>query len=399
MPHVIYKNRKKTNSRKWDCQFQMFGEENLHAMWIADMDFQTPTCVSNAIVDYVKNGVLGYYGIPESYYNSFINWQKSYHSSNVQREWIRFSPGVVPAINWIIQFMTKRFEPVIVLTPVYYPFLEAVKNNERKLITCDLIDSNGYYTIDFNDFEKKIVEHDVKIFILCSPHNPVGRVWNHNELNILLSICKKHNVFVISDEIHQDFTFSDNIHIPSANVGDFSDMLITLTAATKTFNLAGCQNSFVIIPNELIRERYDEFTTQIRIFSGNLLGYIAVEAAYTNGRAWFEEVKRIIYENYQYVKNSFSEYLPHVVVSPLEGTYLLWLNFEYYLLPSEVKKFMQHECKLAFDYGDWFGSNNFGACVRMNLATSKESVDIAVQQIIKNIMKIDFSKVNCSEKY
>ncbi len=201
-----------------------------------------------------------------------------------------------------------------------------------------------------------------------------------------MSICKKHNVFVISDEIHQDFTFSDNVHIPSANTGDFSDLLITLTAATKTFNLAGCQNSFVIIQNEAIRKKYDEFTSRIRISSGNLLGYVAVESAYTNGRAWLEEVKQLIYENYQYVKNSFAECLPHVVVSPLEGTYLLWLNFKYYLDSSEIKQFMQHECKLAFDYGDWFGGNgDYGSCIRMNLATSKESVDIAVQQIIKNL--------------
>ncbi len=385
MNQVVYIDRKKTNCRKWDCQYPMFGEENLHAMWVADMDFQSPPCVLNAIEDYFKIGVLGYYDIPDSYYEAFINWENTYHSYKVLKEWIRFSPGVVPAINWFVQFMTKPAESVIVLTPVYYPFLDAVKNNKRTLITCELINSNGHYTIDFIDFEKKIVENDVKLFILCSPHNPVGRVWNHSELDRLLSICKKHNVFVVSDEMHQDFTFSNHCHIPSANVGDFSDILVTLTAASKTFNLAGCKNSFVIIPSETIRKKYDEFSTNIRIPSGNLFGYIAVEAAYTNGRTWFEEVKQIIFENYIYVKNEFSEYLPHVLISPLEGTYLLWINFEYYMTPSEIRQFMQEQCKLALDYGDWFGGEKSGTFVRMNLATSKDNVKIAVQRIIEKL--------------
>lgn len=382
---VVYKDRKNTNSKKWDSQFQMFGEENLHAMWIADMDFQSPDCVSMAIINYAENCVLGYYNTPESYYDSFIIWQKNYHSNYVSKEWIRFSPGIVPAVNWFVQFMTQPHESVIVLTPVYYPFLDAVKNNNRTLITSELIDTNGNYTIDFNDFEEKIIKNNVKMFILCSPHNPVGRVWRFDELNNLLSICKKHNVFVISDEIHQDFVFSDNAHIPSLNIDGFQDMIVTLTAATKTFNLAGCQNSFVVIPNEEIRKRYDEFITKIRIFSGNLLGYVAVEAAYTQGRPWLEEVKSIIYENYKYVINSFAEHLPHIVVSPLEGTYLLWINFGNYLPQSELKQFLQKECKLALDYGEWFGGEQFGTYARMNLATSKESVEKAVKKIVEQL--------------
>lgn len=385
MHQVVYRDRKNTNSRKWDCQFANFGEEDLHAMWIADMDFQSPQCVAKAIEEYLKEGVLGYYKIPDTYYQSFINWEKTYHSCDVSKEWIRFSPGVVPAFNWFIQFMTEPLDSVIVFTPVYYPFLDAVKNNNRTLITSELINSNGYYTIDFSDFENKIIENNVKLFVLCSPHNPVGRVWTSDELNTLLSICKKNKVFVVSDEIHQDFTFSNHRHITALNAGEFNDMLAILTAATKTFNLAGVQNSFVIIPNEKVRKKYDEFTTNIRILSGNLLGYIAVEAVYTNGRDWLDEVKQIIFDNYLYVKNTFSEHLPHVVVTPLEGTYLLWLNFGNYLNSSEIKPFMQKECKLALDYGEWFGGNNFDTFVRMNLATSRESVEKAVKKIVEKL--------------
>lgn len=385
MNQVIYVDRKDTNSKKWDCQSPMFGEENLHPMWVADMDFKVPDCVTKAIKSYLDIGVLGYYNIPDTYYEAFINWQKYYHNSIVLKDWIRFAPGVVPAVNWIIQFLTQSHESVIVLTPVYYPFLDAIKNNKRTLIACDLINRQGRYTIDFDEFEKQIVDNDVKLFILCSPHNPVGRVWTVEELNNLLLICKKHNVFVVSDEIHQDFVFLDNSHTPTLNISGYSEIVITLTAASKTFNLAGCQNSFVVIPNKELRKKYDEFISNIRVLNGNSLGYVAVEAAYSHGRAWFEELKQVIYENYLYITSNFKEYLPNIVISPLEGTYLLWLDFEYYLKAEEMSNFMQQECKLALDYGEWFGGKNFGTYVRMNIATSKESVEIAVKKIINKL--------------
>jgi len=271
MSKVNYVDRRGTNCNKWDGQTQMFGEEGLHAMWVADMDFQTPSCVTEALEKYVQQGVFGYYRIPDSYYDSFINWEKTYHNYEVKRDWIRFSPGVVSALNWILKFMTNPQDAAIVLTPVYYPFLNAIKDNGRRLIESDLVNENGVYHIDFEDFEQKIIENKVKLFILSSPHNPVGRVWTKDELSKIIEICRRHNVFIISDEIHHDLTFADHTHIPLATIGDNDDMIITLTAPSKTFNLAACQNSIIIIPDASLRATWDQFAHGIRLENGNAL--------------------------------------------------------------------------------------------------------------------------------
>ena len=385
MSLVKYVDRKHTNCEKWDGLIDMYGQDNLLAMWVADMDFQVPNCVISALQSYVTQGTFGYYRTPDSYYEAFINWEKTQHGFEVQKEWIRFSPGVVSAFYWIVQFMTNPGDAVIVTTPVYYPFMNSVKDNGRKLITSALVNTNGTYSIDFVDFEKKITENDVKLFILCSPHNPVGRVWTHEELKTLFDICRKHNVFVISDEIHHDLAFGKNQHIPSLTVGDYNDMMIMLTAPSKTFNLASCQNSIIVIPDEQLREKWDAFTGNLRVTNGNSFGYIAAEAAYTDGHAWYEEMKDIVYGNYRYMKDSFAKELPNVVISPLEGTYLAWVDMRNYVKPEEMTQFMQETCGLAFDYGDWFGGENFAGFIRMNLATSRENVAMAVQRIVGNI--------------
>lgn len=385
MSLVKYVDRKNTNSVKWDNLQAMYQQDDLLAMWVADMDFKVPDVVMDALHNYVDSGAYGYYMVPDSYYEAFINWEKTYHGYETKREWIRFSPGVVAAFNWVVHFMTKPEDAVIVTTPVYYPFLNAVKDNGRKLITSDLVNVDGTYTIDFSDFEQKIIDNKVTLFILCSPHNPVGRVWTREELKTMFDICRKHNVFVISDEIHHDLVYAESKHIPSLTVGDYDDMMIMLTAPSKTFNLAACQNSVIVIPDETIRQKWDAYINQIHVSSGNAFGYVAAEAAYTDGRAWFEEVKEIIYNNYLCMKEMFAKELPEVVVSPLEGTYLAWIDMKNYLKPEETKAFMQEKCGLAFDYGDWFGGDAFGTFIRMNLATSKENVELAVKRITENL--------------
>ena len=266
MEELIYVDRRNSNCNKWDGQTAMFGEEGLHAMWVADMDFKIPQCVQKALHEYVDFGAIGYYRIPDGYYDAFINWEKKHFNFEVKREWLRFAPGVVAAFNWMIQMLTKKGDAVIVMTPVYYPFLQAVTNNERKLITSDLVNENGNYTIDFDDFEKKIVDNDVKAFILCSPHNPVGRVWRKEELKEMLEICHRHHVYVISDEIHQDFVFGDKKQTPSYLMTEHWDEILTITAPSKTFNLAGGQNSFVVIADENRRAKWDSHIKTIAIF-------------------------------------------------------------------------------------------------------------------------------------
>ena len=381
---VVFVDRRNTDCGKWDGLKDTYGRDGLQAMWVADMDFKAPECVLNAINDYIKTGVFGYYKPLESYAEAFIDWERKYHGYEVKKEWVRFSPGVVPAINWFLHFMTNEGDAVIVQTPIYYPFMDGVKHNKRKLIMCDLVNTNGVYTIDFDAFEKQIAENDVKVFIMSSPHNPSGRVWTKEELKTMLDICRKHNVFVIADEIHQDIVFSGT-QIPAATVGDYDDMLVTLTAASKTFNLAALQNSFIVIPNAELRAKYDEFKEGIRLRQGNPFGYVAAEAAYRYGREWFENVKKIIYGNYLYIKDTFAARLPKAVVTPLEATYLMWIDLGAYVSAENMHDFIQNKCELAFDYGDWFGGERFGTHVRINLATSREMVEKAAERIIANI--------------
>lgn len=382
---IKFMDRRGSNCMKWDHQEKMFGESGLLGMWVADMDFQVAACVRDALRDYIDFGVFGYASPQRGYFSSFIDWEKMYHGYEVQPEWLRFAPGVVPAFNWFIQIMTNPGDAVIVMTPVYYPFLDAVKNNGRRLVCSDLLNNGGYYTPDLADFERRIAEENVKLFILCSPHNPVCRVWHREELKAMLDICKKHGVMVVSDEIHHDIVFGDNKHIPSATVGDYDNMLVTLTAPSKTFNLAGCQNSLVIIPDPNIRKEYDGFMERIRIRGGSPFGYIAAEAAYREGRPWFDQVKEIIYGNYLYVKDTLEKELPEAIPSPLEGTYLLWIDFGAYLGADKIKDFMQKKCGLAFDYGDWFGGERFGTHIRMNLATSLDLVEKAIHSIVSQL--------------
>lgn len=381
---IIYVDRLGTDCEKWDNLKEKFGREGLLPLWVADMDFRVPQCVLEAEQAYLKTGILGYYKPPESYSEAFIAWERERHGYQVRREWLRFSPGVVPAINWLVQLFTKPGDAVVVLTPVYYPFLHAVEDNGRALVGCELKESGGRYTVDLIAFEAAIVERDVKLFILCSPHNPVGRVWTRAELTAMLDICKAHGVLVVSDEIHQDFTYGAHRHIPSAAIGDYDHMLVTLTAASKTFNLAGCQNAFVILPDAGLRQAYDGFTRRLSLQSGNPFGYIAVEAAYRGGLPWFEQVKAIIWENYQYCREFLARELPKVSVSPLEGTYLLWAGFGGYLEPAELEPFFQEECGLAVDYGPWFGGS--AAChARFNLATRRENLERAMEAVVSGL--------------
>ena len=383
---IRYIDRVGSNCIKWDAQEKSFGENGLLGMWVADMDFQVPACVQETLKNYVEFGVYGYTAPADSYYEAFIDWEKEKHGYEVKKEWMRYAPGVVPAFNWWVQIGTQPGDAVMVLMPVYYPFHHAVKNNGRKLVACELCCEEGRYSIDFDKFEQTIVEEKVKAFILCSPHNPVGRVWKREELARMLEICRKHGVFVISDEIHHDLEFGENKHIPSAAVGEYDDMLVTLTAPSKTFNLAGLKNAVVIIHNEELRKKFDEFTMKISVNGGNTAGYLAAEAAYRGGGAWLDAVKDIIWNNYLYAEEVFRTELPEVKISPLEGTYLMWVNFGAYLKAEEMEDFFQKKCRIAIDYGSWFGGEA-ETCIRINLATSRENVAECVSRIVKELKK------------
>ena len=381
---ILYVDRKGTHCEKWDGLGERFGREDLLALWVADMDFRVPQCVLEAEKEYLDTGVFGYYHPSEGYYQAFMDWEQERHGYSVQREWLRFSPGVVPAINWMIQIFTEPQDRVLVLTPVYYPFLHAVRDNERTLVACQLVHQDGQYSVDLAAFEAAIAENQVRMFIMSSPHNPVSRVWRREELTAMLDICKKHGVLVLSDEIHQDLTFDGHKHIPSATAGDYSHMVITLTAASKTFNLAGCQNAFVVLPDAKLRKEYDAFTKRIHIREGNPFGYIAVEAAYRGGKAWLQQVQEIIWNNYGYLREQLAIHLPKACVTPLEGTYLMWVDFAAYLQPEEMERFFEETCGIAVDYGAWFEGDG-QSHIRINLATSRENVEKAFSSILQGL--------------
>ena len=347
------------------------------------MDFEAPSCVKQALKKYVDFGVFGYYQIPNRYYEAFINWEKTYHDYDVKKEWIRFAPGVVPAFNWLIHILTNERDGVLITPPVYYPFKDAVVNNNRTLVESPLMRLEDHYELDYEDFERKIKEQNVKLFIFCTPHNPVGRVWKRDEIVKVLDICKKYGVYVIADEIHQDIIMDGYQKVTAAATGNYDEIMVTLTAATKTFNLAGCQNSIVVIPNESLRKRYDDYLTRLRITGGNAFGYIAVQSAYEGGRKWLDEVLNIIEENYHLMKSILEEKLPKVWIPKLEGTYLMWIDLGAYVSADEIESVIQKDCGLAVDYGSWFGGEAYGTFIRVNLATREENIRLAAEKIVE----------------
>lgn len=377
-------DRKNTNSLKWDALDVRYGDPDLISMWVADMEIKSPKEIIEALKNRCEHGVFGYSYASDEYYSALISWLKENHNFNIEKDWIRFSQGVVTAIYCFINIFTKINDSVLILTPVYYPFHNAVKDNNRKLITSDLINDNGYFTINYDDVEKKIIENDVKLFIQCSPHNPAGRVWKEDELRKILEICKKHNVLVVSDEIHQDLVLKGNKHIPAATVDNckYSDNIITVNAASKTFNLAGLTHSNIIISNPKIREKFDFEFKKINQTEVNILGMLATQVGYEKGKKWLENLIDLIQDNYDYLKSELNKNIPDIIVTPLEGTYLAFLDLRKIISVNEVKTFIQDKARLAIDFGEWFG-DSFKGFIRLNLATDPEIVKKAVSNIIE----------------
>ena len=385
-------NRKNTNSLKWDALDVRYGDPDLISMWVADMEIKSPKEIIEALKNRCEHGVFGYSYASDEYYSALISWLKENHNFNIEKDWIRFSQGVVTAIYCFINIFTKINDSVLILTPVYYPFHNAVKDNNRKLITSDLINDNGYFTINYEDVEKKIIENDVKLFIQCSPHNPAGRVWKEDELRKILEICKKHNVLVVSDEIHQDLVLKGNKHIPAATVDNckYADNIITVNAASKTFNLAGLTHSNIIISNPKIRENFDLEFKKINQTEVNILGMLATQVGYEKGKEWLENLIDLIQDNYDYLRSELNKNIPDIIVTPLEGTYLAFLDLRKIISVNEVKNFIQDKARLAIDFGEWFGGS-FKGFIRLNLATDPEIVKKAVSNIIE-VYNSEFSK-------
>ena len=398
--HLKFVDRSATDCTKWDGLKETFGASDLIAAWVADMDIECPLGVKEAILDAVQHNVYGYYKPPQKFYDAFISWEKRYHGYDVDQEWIRFCPGVVQSIYWLLQILTEPSDSVLILEPVYYPFRNAIEDTGRKVCSVPLVNNEGTYSIDFDAFEEAIIKNNVKAHVMCSPHNPVGRVWSADELKSVLDICQKHGVYVISDEIHQDlvvkkkptldgsdFEFEENL--PAVTVGDvgqYDSILITLTSASKTFNLAGMQNSFVIIPDSDLRSKYDAFAKMVHISGGANLGYISYAAAFETGREWLLELRELIRSNDQLLRERFAKDAPEAIVTPLEGTYLQWIDLGGYSDLWESRgmtcgEFIVDSCGVAPDFGEWFGGVAYKNFIRLNLATSPKNIEAIADSI------------------
>jgi cystathionine beta-lyase len=381
-------DRKNTGSIKWDMMDQFQKPKDVLPLWVADMDFKAPEGVLKALKDRVEHGILGYTKPGDSYYEAVVNWMMRRHDWRIKREWIVITPGIVPALNFIVQAFTKVGDSVLVQRPVYNPFMEAVVNNGRKLVNSPLVLKNDRYEIDFEDVEKAIVENNVKLFILCSPHNPVGRVWNRDELITLGDICLKYNVFVVVDEIHHDLVFKGNKHIPFASLGEeYSKKCITCTAPSKTFNLAGLQLSNVIIENQEILQKLNSYLEGMALTMGNIFGIIGFEAAYNTGEEWLEELMDYIEDNKKMVQEFMAEKFPVIRVIDSEATYLLWVDFRGLgMRQEELNHFLLHEAKLWLNDGRIYGEEGDGF-ERINIACPRSLLEKGLKQLEEALRK------------
>lgn len=382
-------DRKNTNSIKYDFAAERGKPEDILPLWVADMDFRTPSPVIEALVKAAQHGIFGYSDTKEEYFWSVYNWYNTRFNWSVKREWLVKTPGVVYAIATAIRALTDEGDAVMIQQPVYYPFSDLILANQRKLINNPLIYKNGKYYMDFEDFEEKIIKHKVKIFILCSPHNPVGRVWTKEELTRVGDLCIKHNVMVISDEIHGDFTYKGIKHFVFADLKpEYLNNSIICTAPSKTFNLAGLQVSNIFIPNRDIRKKFKEEMKRTGYSQLNTMGLIACQAAYEHGAPWLEELKEYLEGNLEFIRNFLAERLPQIKIVEPEGTYLVWLDCRALnLCEEELEDLIVNKAKLWLDGGTMFGREGEGF-QRINIACPRVILEKAFLQLEEGIKSV-----------
>ncbi|MBP2665975.1 MAG: patB [Firmicutes bacterium] len=364
--------RRGTGSRKWDARGAVFGNPDALPLWIADMDFASPPAVARRLVERASHPIYGYNTQEESLYQVFIDWVKLRHNWEIEKEWILLTPGVVPAIVLTLLALSEPGDGVIIQTPVYPPFFDSIRDNERRIVENPLLLKNGRYEIDFADLEQKLADPANKLLLLCSPHNPVGRVWTREELTQVYELCRKYNVDVLADEIHSDLILPGHRHTVFAALGDpIAKESITFMAASKTFNIAGLNLSFVVVPCKRRRAKIEAWMTRLHIRRNNLFGVLATEAAYREGAEWLAELLQYLDGNAEALTEFVRTRLPGVRVTKPEGTYLGWLDFrEHFSSNSELRKFLVQEAGVGFNPGEDFGKSGVGFA-RINFATQR----------------------------
>lgn len=364
-------NRTNTGSSKWEQMksWKPDVKEDIVPFSVADMEFKMAPEIIEGLKEYLDTAILGYATPTDNYYNAVCSWMQKRHHWDIKPEWIIGSNGVVRAFFAAVRAFTDPSDGVIIMTPVYYPFYNALSRNNRKAVKSALINTGSKYIIDYDDLENKAKEPKNKVLLFCSPHNPVGRVWTRDELERVGEICLRNNVLIISDEIHFDLIMPGNEHTVFAAVSqELASNMVVCTAPSKTFNLAGMHNSNIIIPDKKLRDQYLKENMSIGFSSLNILGYKACEIAYTKCEAWLDELIKVIYNNHLELKKYMEENIPEINVYGLEGTYLQWMDFNaFHLDKDELEKLMHEKAEVFFDEGYVFGEEGNGF-ERMNIA-------------------------------
>jgi len=377
--------REDTDCIKYDLREEIFGVKNIIPLWVADMDFLTPDFIVESLHKRLDHEIYGYSFRSPEYYQSIIKWIKIRHNWTVEREWISFSPGIVPALNFCTLAFSQPGDSIVVQPPVYFPFFTAVESHGRNLIYNRLTESEGEWSMDFNSLVSGINDK-TKMIIISNPHNPVGRVWTPEELNILGDICLKHNILIISDEIHCDLVLPGFIHTPVASLSEkIAEITITLIAPSKTFNLAGLSTSSVIISNPALRKTFNKIVDNLHIGGGNIFGTTASIAAYTHGYEWLDALLDYIDHNVEFVKDYCNEMIPEIIPVSPEATYMIWLDCRKFgMNGKELQNFFVTKADVGMNEGSTFGPGGEGF-MRMNLGTTHQTVMKAMEQIEKAV--------------
>ena len=383
-------NRRNTDSIKWDKTDKYLKAPDVIPLWVADMDFESPQVVQDAVQRQVEFGNYGYYEAPESYYESIVNWQQRRHGWKMNipdistRHIIQFVPGVIPGLNFAIQAFTEPGDKIIIQPPVYRPFFETITRNERQVLENPLMEREGRYEMDFELLEMQA--NEAKMLILCSPHNPVGRVWTKSELERLVEICTKNEVLIVSDEIHADLVYSGNKHIPVASVSPAAARIsLTLVSPAKAFNMQSFQIASAIILNEQLREQYRQHLKKFSIYMMNIFSIRASEAAYTAGAEWLDALLVYLESNRNFLKDFLEDKMPQIKFSPSEGTYLAWLDCRELNLSQEaLNDLFLKKAKVGLLSGTVFGAQGEGF-MRLNFACTRATLEDALERIRSSI--------------
>ena len=373
-------DRSKNNAAKYDERIKKFDTDKVIPLWIADMDFKSPQPVIDALTARAQEGIWGYTSRPASYFEAICNWQQRRHGWTIDRSLVSWSLGVVPALSMLVKLFTSEGSKVLIQTPVYGEFYDVTEAWNRTVVENQLVEKDGKWTVDWEDFEAKLPQ--VSMFLLCSPHNPLGIVWTREELTRMTDLCRKYGVLMVSDEIHSDLVFHGKNHIPTASLSEqVAGEVISCISGTKTFNLAGLQASTTVFPNMRMKELYDKAWMNMDIHRNNAFSLTAMEAAFNEGEEWLDQLLEYIDGNFNFIRDYCAAHIPQIKPNLPDATYLVWLDCrELGMTNEELRRFMIEKAGLGLNEG-WSFGRSLNGFMRLNAACSRKVLEQAMKQL------------------